>query len=154
MPPEPARQDITAMIRFLRNLKALIRATNAVCLISVEESLLNKNLTANMSYLADQVLQVTSFKDHAEMKIGEYDGTLKLLKQVKLHGFLCAPLPDTDIYAIKVSNKVGLTIERIHLDPEEDRAGQDENLMQKGTKEKKGVASVACNPKSQHKLDF
>ena len=129
MPAQPTRQDISAMVRFLRNLKALVRATNAVCLISVEESLLNQNLTANLSYLADQILQVTSFKDHAEMKIGEYDGTLKLLKQVKLHGFLCAPLPDTDIYALKVSSKLGLTIEKIHLDPEEDRAGQDENLM-------------------------
>ena len=142
------------MIRFLRNLKALVRATNCVCLISVEESLLKPHLANNLRFLADQVLQVTSFKDHTEMKIGDYDGTLKLLKQVKLHGFICSPLPETDIYALKVTKKEGLTVERIHLDPEEDRAGQDENLMQKGTKEKKGVSSVACNPTQQHKLDF
>ena len=57
------------------------------------------------------------------MKIGEYDGTLKLLKQVRIHGFICSPLADTDIYALKVSSKNGLTVEKIHLDPEEDRAG-------------------------------
>ena len=146
MAAEATQKDIAAMVRFLRNLKTLVRATNCVCLISVEESLLKPHLTSNLRFLADQVIQVTSFKDHSEMKIGEYDGTLKLLKQVKIHGFICSPLPDTDIYALKVTRKDGLTVERIHLDPEEDRAGQDENLMQKGTKEKKSVSSMACNP--------
>ena len=123
MAPEATQRDITAMVRFLRNLKTLVRATNCVCLISVEESLLKPHLASNLRFLADQILQVTSFKDHSEMKIGEYDGTLKLLKQVRIHGFICSPLADTDIFALKVSSKNGLTVEKIHLDPEEDRAG-------------------------------
>ena len=85
------------------------------------------------------------------MRIGDYDGTLRILKHVRLHGLVCSPVPPTDTFAIKLSTKLGLKIERIHLDPEEDRAGQDENLMQKGEKKsgagkKAGVASVACNP--------
>ena len=33
-----------------------------------------------MIYLADLVLKITSFKDETEMQIGEYDGTLKIIK--------------------------------------------------------------------------
>ena len=51
--PEPSRRDITAMIRFIRCLKTMIRATNCVCLISVEESLLAPHLVNNLKYLAD-----------------------------------------------------------------------------------------------------
>ena len=159
IPSEPSVKDITGMIRFLRCLQTLVKATNCVCLISVQESLLQPHLVNNLKYIADQVLQITSFKDHSEMKIGEYDGTLKILKHARVHSFVPSPLPDTDIFALRLSSKNGLVIERIHLEPEEDRAGQDENLMQKGSKAKQGgsgqsVASMACNPTKQHKIDF
>ena len=58
-------------------------------------------------------------------------------------------MTEFDIYAVRVKGKTGLVIEKIHLEPEEDRAGQDENLMQKGVKEKK-VSSVQCNPTKAH----
>ena len=122
MSPEPTRSDITALIRFLRCLQAMVRATNCVCLISVEESLLSPHLMNNLKFVADQVLQITSFKDHSEMRIGDYDGTLRVLKHVRLNGLICAPVPATDIFALKLSSKQGLVVERIHLDPEEDRA--------------------------------
>lgn len=83
------------------------------------------------------------------MKIGEYDGTLRLLKQVRINGFICPPVAETDTFAIKLSKKSELLVERIHLDPEEDRADQDENLNQKGSgpaKKTKSVAAIACNP--------
>ena len=79
-------------------------------------------LCKNLTYLADSVLQITSFKDHAEIKIFDYDGTLRILKQPRMNGIISAPLIDTDVYALKISQKTGLHIERIHLDPEEDRA--------------------------------
>ena len=95
------------------------------------------------------------------MRIGDYDGTLRILKHVTMHGLVSGPVPSTDTFALKLSSKQGLVIERIHLDPEEDRADQDENLMQKGAKSSKtsgkgaaNVASVACNPTKQHKVDF
>ena len=56
------------------------------------------------------------------MKIFDYDGTLRILKQPRMNGIISAPLIDTDIYALKISQKTGLHIEKIHLDPEEDRA--------------------------------
>lgn len=77
---EPTKAEICGIIRFLRNLKALVRQTNCVCLISVEERILDRFLVNNLHFLADQVWQITSFKDHLEMQIGDYDGTLKLLK--------------------------------------------------------------------------
>ena len=120
-----------------------------MCLISVDENLLAKFVTNNLVYLSDHVIKIVSFKDHPEMKISDYDGTLRLLKVPRIHGFISAPLPDSDIYALKLKSKSGITIEKIHLDPEEDRAGQDENLMQKGTKSK-SVAAVACNPTKSH----
>lgn len=70
------------------------------------------------------------------MSIGDYDGTIKILKQPKLHG-LISHLAEFDIYALKLKGKSGITIERIHLEPEEDRSAQDENLQQKGTGMKK-----------------
>jgi len=82
-------------------------------------------------------VKLTSFKEHQELKIGEYDGTIKLLKQPRLHG-LVSHLAEFDIYALKLKKgKTGIDIEKIHLEPEEDRAGQDENLEQKGVSHSK-----------------
>ena len=122
------------MIRFLRNLKTLIRTLNGVCLISFDEDLVSKFLFNNINFIADSVLKLTSFKDHAEMQIGEYDGTIRLLKQPKLHGLISSPLSEFDVYALRLKSKTGILVEKIHLEPEEDRSAQDENLQQKGTK--------------------
>ncbi len=73
-------EDSQATIRFLKCLKTLIRSTNCVCIVSVEEQLLPPQIKNHLVSLADSVLSITSFKDHAEMKISDYDGTLKLLK--------------------------------------------------------------------------
>ena len=58
------------------------------------------------------------------MRIGDYDGTLRLLKMPRIHGLLPngASMPDSDIYALTLKHKTGITIEKIHLEPEEDRA--------------------------------
>ena len=68
------------MIRFIRNLKSLVRASNVTCLISVDQELLSDKIRNNLTYWADSVLKLTSFKEHQELKIGEYDGTVKLVK--------------------------------------------------------------------------
>ena len=65
-----------------------MRATNCVCLISVDEDLLTKYILNHVVYLSDLLLKITSFKDHMEMQIGEYDGVLKLLKVPALHGLV------------------------------------------------------------------
>lgn len=80
-------------------------------------------VNANLTSQADLVLKVTSFKDHSEMKIGDYDGTLRLLKLPRINGFINSPLPDSDIFALKLKSKSGISVEKIHLEPEEDRAG-------------------------------
>ena len=114
------------MVRFLRALKSLIRSLNGVCLIVVDEKLTSS--CAHLQYLADTVLRVTS------CKVADYDGTLTIVKQSRLHG-LIGSMTDTDVYAIR-KVKTGIIVERIHLEPEEERA--DENLGKK----KGGVASV------------
>lgn len=138
-------------MHFLRSLKALVRSLNGVCLISVDEDLLPKPVANHLAYLADSIFKLTSFKDHQESAIGDYDGTIKFIKQPKLHGFISV-MSEFDIYALRLKGKTGMVVEKIHLDPEEDRSGQDENLMQKGTgaKKKEGVASVQCNPTKAH----
>jgi hypothetical protein len=45
----PTRAQQTAVIRFMRNLKTLVRATNCVCLISLDESLLPDFVMANLT---------------------------------------------------------------------------------------------------------
>lgn len=39
-----------------------------------------------------------------------------------------------DIYALKLKGKSSIALEMIHLEPENDRSAQDENLQQKGSK--------------------
>jgi len=117
----------TALIRFIKNLKSLVRASNCTCLVSVDPNLLpltqgQPRVQANLENLADLVLQLTSFKEQAELKIGDYDGTIKLVKQVRLHGLLSGLAP-FDIYALKLlKGKTGIVVETIHLEPESDRA--------------------------------
>ena len=41
------------------------------------------------------------------MKIGDYDGTFRLLKQYNLHS-LCGFLSDFDVYALKLKGKSGI----------------------------------------------
>ncbi len=110
------------MIRFLRNLKTLVRATNCVCFLSVDEELLSKSLLNHTVYLSDLVLKINSFKDHVEMQIGEYDGVIKFLKVPSLHG-LVNYIQDFDIYALRLKGKYNVQVEKIHLEPEHDRSG-------------------------------
>lgn len=58
---EGGKKEQIEVIRFMRNFKAMIRASNAVCLISVDEQLLPKHLVQNLIFLADSVLKLTSF---------------------------------------------------------------------------------------------
>ena len=145
-------KPLSDAVRFLRSLKALVRSLNGVCLISVDEELLGKSLSNHLTFIADSVFKLTSFKDHLEMKIGDYDGTIKLIKQPRLHG-LISTLSEFDIYALRLKGKSGIIVEKIHLEPEDDRSAQDENLQQKGAGSKK-VSSVQCNPTKSHQLDF
>jgi len=141
------RKNDNEMIRFLRNLKSLVKSLNGVCFISCDESLLTPFLINNIIYLSDLSLKITSFKDYIEMEIGEYDGTLKLLKQPKIHG-LISSIGDFDIYGLKLKGKSSIVIEKIHLEPEESRAGQDANLNQGSSKV--GISSVMCNQTKSH----
>ena len=68
------------MIRFLKNLKVLARASNMTVVVSVDSNLIDTSIKNTLDYLSDVVLQLTSFKEHSELKIGEYDGTISLLK--------------------------------------------------------------------------
>lgn len=62
------------------------------------------------------------------MKIGDYDGTFRLLKQPQMHGLLLS-MSNFDIYALKLKGKASIALEMIHLEPENDRSAQDENLQ-------------------------
>jgi hypothetical protein len=88
-------------------------------------------------------LKLTSFKEHIELKIGEYDGTIQLVKQPRINGLICAPLAPHDLYALKIKGKSNIVVETIHLEPETDRTGQDENLEQKGASTKKKPSAAA-----------
>ena len=71
--------------RFLKSLKTLVRATNCTCLLTCDEQLMSPEQSKFLQYFADAVWSITSFKDHTSMRIGEYDGTLKLVKSYSLH---------------------------------------------------------------------
>lgn len=44
--------------------------------LSVDQNLISQALSNKIEYLADAALKLTSFKEHIELKIGEYDGTI------------------------------------------------------------------------------
>jgi archaellum biogenesis ATPase FlaH len=71
---------VLEVVKFVRNLKALMHSVNGVCLITVDEDLLPKTFVPHLTLHADLILKLTSFLDHQELRIGDYDGTLKLLK--------------------------------------------------------------------------
>lgn len=144
--------DVNEVIRFVKSVKVMARSTNCVVLISCEQQLLPQKLQTSLLAQADSVWSLTSFKDHPEMKIGEYDGTFRLLKQPSIN-VIVGYQAESDTFALKLKGKTGIQIEKIHLEPEEDRTAQDENLQQKGSK-KSSVASTVCNPTKQHKVDF
>lgn len=80
-------------------------------MISVDQDLLSTKIVNNLWYLGDIVFKLTSFKEHAELKIGEYDGTINILKQARLNGLISYMSP-FDIYALKLSKgKTGIKIE-------------------------------------------
>jgi hypothetical protein len=56
------KQNDCDVVRFIRNLKSMVKASNAVCLISVDETLISKFIINNITYMADLVLKITSFK--------------------------------------------------------------------------------------------
>lgn len=76
-------------------------------MISCEKKLLDPIIANHLEFNADSVWSLTSFKDHTEMKIGDYDGTFRLLKQYNLHS-LCGFLSDFDVYALKLKGKSGI----------------------------------------------
>jgi len=51
-----------------------------ICVVSVDPELIGQQIQGNLEYLGDVVLKLTSFKEHSEKKIGEYDGTIQILK--------------------------------------------------------------------------
>ena len=64
--------------------------------------MIEKGIQASLDFLSDVVIKLTSFKEHSELKIGEYDGTIALLKQPRIHGLISPPLSEFDIYALKL----------------------------------------------------
>ena len=91
--------------------------------LSVDQNLISQALSNKIEYLADAALKLTSFKEHIELKIGEYDGTIQLVKQPRINGLICAPLAAHDLYALKLKGKSNIVVETIHLEPEQDRTG-------------------------------
>ena len=78
-----------SLIRFLKNLKALVRSCNCTCLISVDSGLLpicsdgSSLIQANLQAISDITLHLTSFLDHPELAFSStspYAGTLHLTK--------------------------------------------------------------------------
>lgn len=70
------QQYQNGLMRFVKNLKALVRASNMTVLISVDSNLLDERVQHSLEHLSDTVIKLTSFKEHSELQIGEYDGTI------------------------------------------------------------------------------
>ena len=97
-------------------------------MLSCDVQLLPEHTQEALFSTADYVLSVTSFKENVELQVGDYEGTLRILKVPRLH-IIAGWQLEFEVWGFRISKgRSGMQIEQIHLEPEEDRTKQDENL--------------------------
>jgi len=135
------------IIKFLRNLRALVNTMNGVFTLTIDRKSLKSNSLLNyfIKY-SDLVIDLKSFSD-SEDKFLDYQGSLRILKQPAING-LVGHQAEQDIYVFK-SDKKKFIIETIHMDPEEDN-----EEVEKKDEPKVPGGLCSTNPSVNDPLDF
>ncbi|KAK2156848.1 hypothetical protein LSH36_204g10039 [Paralvinella palmiformis] len=111
---------IPSMCRFLYVLRALMRTTYAVCMITFPAHIFqDTSLPRYLQHLSDLAIRLESFTGSSLEKnpaFQEYHGLFHLLKLPRLNSLSCH-MPDTMDLAFKLRKK-RFMIEKLHLPPE------------------------------------
>ena len=115
------------MLRFLSQLKALLRSSLSVCVCTVPKASINAvspSLLNELEQLSDLSLSIDSFTgaglDVSDWEFKEYSGLFYIKKLFKMNSLTYNFTPDTLNYAFKLKKRK-MYIEKLHLPPEETR---------------------------------
>lgn len=141
---------LNSFYKFLTHLKAIVRHTSAICLITVPMHLLNhldSHVTLKVRSLVDTVIELQSFAGsdkETNPAFKDYHGLL-FIRQTKAVNCAAPYYHKITDLAFKLRRRK-FVIEKLHLPPElqeSDQREQDEI-----------VPGMSCSTKSKHLLEF
>jgi len=136
------------LLEFLKALKAFARSTYATFILTTPINGLSPGLLNKFIHMSDYTINIHSFTyTHEEFR--DFHGMVNLVKLPLMHSYASIK-PETLCYVFK-QNRKDLSIEKMHLPPEEDRTSSDASLRQ-GDQVK--PAKTACGTSGGKALDF
>eukprot|EP00250_Pteridium_aquilinum_P014905 c22274_g1_i1 orf=74-1207(+) len=140
------------LLGFLHSLKGLLRASNAVALITFPASLLTPSFSVRWQHMADILLSIESIadddKDMAAMLTDYHEiiGFVRILKLACINTQM-PTVPESSVYALKFVRRRTLSLERLNQAPVDASGGESSN---------KSASSLLCSgpAKATSPLDF
>lgn len=137
---------------FLQSLKGLLRASNAVALITFPAALLTPSFAVRWQHMADILLSIESVtdgdKDMAAMLTDYHDiiGFVRILKLPCINTQV-PTIPESSVYALKFVKRRTLSLERLNQAPVDASGGESSN---------KSASSLLCSgpAKATSPLEF
>eukprot|EP01116_Phalansterium_solitarium_P017743 TRINITY_DN4450_c0_g2_i1.p1 TRINITY_DN4450_c0_g2~~TRINITY_DN4450_c0_g2_i1.p1 ORF type:complete len:420 (-),score=163.82 TRINITY_DN4450_c0_g2_i1:188-1447(-) len=145
-------------LAFMHSLRALVRSSQACCLVTVPSSgLLAEPLRAALRQLADIVVAFDSFDGsgmQASAAFSEFDGQLLVHKLPRMHS-LVVPRPPTLNFVFKLKRRK-LHIEIPHLGPADIASSSTvpSNEVSVSNKQQQGSGLLCVAPGRTNQLDF
>ncbi|XP_072047383.1 elongator complex protein 4-like [Amphiura filiformis] len=150
--PLSDRQTGTSLCQFLHALRALLRNSLAVCVITIPTHVFqDSGLVRRLERLCDTAVQLESFAGSDQEKnpaYKEYHGLFHIKQLPRLNSLTCH-MPDSLDLAFKLKRKK-LTIEKLHLPPD-----LSETMSRSQADHSSIAPSLGCaSSTSKGKLDF
>ncbi|DAZ93981.1 TPA: hypothetical protein N0F65_005492 [Lagenidium giganteum] len=139
------RQAHADLLRFLRQLRAIVSGTPVVCTISGPFYMLPSTVCNEMRHLCDYVMELKSFTGENDMlpaELSEFHGLFHFRKLARVHSLACHST-DAVKFGIKRERRK-LKVEKLHLPPEGSRSTSAAGADQSG---KKSSAKTAQSSK-------
>jgi elongator complex protein 4 len=120
------------LLQFLLALKALLRQTLSVCLITIPTVALKPQVINRVLHVCDVVFEMRSFVgsriDVSDYEFKEYSGLFELKKLPRMNSLVLNYSPDSLQFAFKLKKRK-MYIEKLHMPPEETRQASDPNRI-------------------------
>ncbi|KAK7601061.1 hypothetical protein V9T40_008502 [Parthenolecanium corni] len=130
------------IVKFLINLRILIRNSCVTCLITVPTGLFQEFMLHRCEHFCDTVIEMKSFLYDANLAYSDYEGLL-ILKKLPVINAWCPTIPDSNDWAFKLKKK-RFIIERLHISPElNEQTHREEEDMSNDYKTQRVVSNIA-----------
>mmetsp|Transcript_5021 Transcript_5021/g.5468 ORF Transcript_5021/g.5468 Transcript_5021/m.5468 type:complete len:383 (-) Transcript_5021:12-1160(-) len=144
-------------LTFLHALRGLLRSSLAVCMITLPAHAFKRSLNVKIGHLADYIFTMQAFNDSSDetgAAFKDFDGLFHIKKLPYLNSLTNA-MPRSPSFTFKLQRKK-LSIETIHLPPEDFRTTSADNSKESKSEKARGqrnTKSVQCQPgPEQNKL--